>query len=70
MDENLPSENANDSHPFSSTYFVKLDEKVSGRRDAIQLQQISLAPINLQVIAEDKILKAHQVIKFILLDLN
>jgi len=59
MNDNLPSENANDSRPFTSNFFVSLDEKVSNRRDAIQIQQISINPINLRVIAEDKILQAH-----------
>lgn len=62
MDDNLPSENANDSHPFTSNYFAKLGEKVSDRRDAIQLQQISLVPVILRVVTEDKILQAHQVV--------
>lgn len=59
MNDNLPSENANDSRPFTSNFFVPMDEKVSNRLDAIQIQQISSNPINLRVIAEDKILQAH-----------
>ena len=59
MNYNLPSENANDPRPFTSTYFVAPEEKVSNRRDAIQIQQTSSNPINLRVIAEDKILQAH-----------
>ena len=66
MDDNLPSENANDSHPFTSNYFVKLGEKVSDRRDTIQLQQISLNPVVLRVITENKILQAHQVLKYLI----
>ncbi len=61
MDEVLPSENVNDSQPFSSNYFVPLGEKPSPRRDAIQIQQISVQPVCLQLIAEDLILKAHAV---------
>ena len=59
MNDNLPSENANDPRPFTSTYFVGPEEKVSNRRDAIQFQQMSSNPINLRVIAEDKILQTH-----------
>lgn len=61
MDENLPSENANDSQPFTSNFFVPIDEKVSNRRDAIQIQQISSTPLTLQLIAESRILQAHPV---------
>jgi hypothetical protein len=59
MNDNLPSENANDSRPFTSNFFVSIEEKISNRRDAIQIQQISSNPINLHLIAEDKILEAH-----------
>lgn len=59
MDDNLPSENANDSQPFSSSFFVPFEEKVSTRADAIQLHQISVNPIVLSIIAEDKVLQAH-----------
>lgn len=60
MNDNLPSENANDPCPFTSNYFVSPEEKVSNRHDAIQIQQFSSShPINLRVIAEDKILQAH-----------
>lgn len=59
MNDNLPSENANDSRPFTSNFFVFFDEKVSNRPDAIQIHQNSLNPINLRIIAEDKILQAH-----------
>lgn len=59
MNDNLPSENANDSRPFTSSFFVSTEEKISNRPDAIQLHQISSNPINLQVVAEDKILQAH-----------
>ena len=59
MNDNLPSENANDSQPFTSNFFVLPEEKVSNRCDAIQLQQMSSNPIILRVIAEDKILQAH-----------
>lgn len=61
MDEVLPSENANDSQPFSSTFFVPLGERPSPRRDAIQLQQVSTQPVTLQLIAEDLVLQAHAV---------
>lgn len=68
MDENLPSEAAHDNQPFSSTFFVPIDEPVSMRRDAIQIQQISLGTgLCLQLIAEDKILQAHPVRKIMCL---
>ncbi len=59
MNDNLPSENVNETRPFTSNFFVAIDEKISNRRDAIQIQQMSLNPINLRLIAEDKILQAH-----------
>lgn len=59
MNENLPSENANDPRPFTSNFFVSTEEKISNRADAIQLHQTSSNPINLRLIAEDKILQAH-----------
>ena len=61
MDEVLPSENANDTQPFSSSFFVPIGEKASTRADAIQIQQTSSQPVCLQLIAEDLILKAHAV---------
>lgn len=61
MDENLPSENVSDAHPFSSTFFVPLEEKPSSRHDAIQMQQVSVSPVVLQLIAEEKVLQAHPV---------
>lgn len=66
MDENLPSEAAHDNQPFSSGFFVPVDEQVSLRRDAIQIQQIpsgTSTSVTLQLIAEDKILQAHPVRK-------
>ena len=59
MNDNLPSENLNDPHPFTSNFFVSIEEKIGSRADAIQLHQTSSNPINLCVIAEDKILQAH-----------
>ena len=59
MNDRLPSENANDPCPFTSTFFVSSEEKVSNRLDAVQLQQTSSNPIDLRVIAEDKILVPH-----------
>lgn len=59
MDENLPSDNYFESHPFSSRYFVAQDDKPSSKPEAIQLHQTSSNPPHFRLIAECKIFDTH-----------
>ncbi len=59
MDEHLPSEEFNDTQPFSSRYFVPCDEEASSARDIVQIQQTRRQPPSFQLVAQEAIYQAH-----------
>lgn len=59
MDENLPGETLHDTQPFSSRHFATNEESISGRFDAVQLQQTQTSPPQFQLIGGDSIYKVH-----------